>query len=102
MPEDRWQIVFNPSFPSRLVHMVLAAYLTAELVVSGTGGLHLLRDSSDRAARRMFSMAMWMLVVVAPIRIPAGDAHGLNTPDHQPAKIMTTERHSEAPPTTPC
>ncbi|MDO7627137.1 MAG: cytochrome ubiquinol oxidase subunit I, partial [Loktanella sp.] len=60
-PEDWWAIVFNPSFPYRLVHMVLAAYLTVALVVGGVGGLHLLRNREDGPARRMFSMAMWML-----------------------------------------
>jgi cytochrome bd ubiquinol oxidase subunit I len=93
VPEDWWQIVFNPSFPYRLVHMVLAAYLTTALVVGAVGALHLLRDRADVASRRMFSMAMWMLVVVAPIQIFAGDLHGLNTLKYQPAKVMAMEGH---------
>ncbi len=93
VPEDWWQIVFNPSFPYRLVHMVLAAYLTTALVVGGVGGLHLLRDRANAPARRMFSMAMWMLVVVAPLQIAAGDFHGINTLEHQPAKVMAMEGH---------
>ena len=91
--EDWWQIVFNPSFPYRLLHMVLAAYLTTALVVGGVGGLHLLRDRANAPARRMFSMAMWMLVVVAPLQIAAGDFHGINTLEHQPAKVMAMEGH---------
>ena len=98
VPEDWWQIVFNPSFPYRLVHMVLAAYLTTALVVGGVGGLHLLRDKADAAARRMFSMAMWMLIIVAPIQIIAGDFHGLNTLEHQPAKVMAMEGHYDSHP----
>ena len=98
VPEDWLQIIFNPSFPYRLVHMVLAAYLTTALVVGGVGGLHLLRDRSDAAARRMFSMAMWMLVLVAPLQIFAGDMHGLNTLEHQPAKVMAMEGHYESHP----
>ncbi|SOH93826.1 cytochrome d ubiquinol oxidase subunit I [Monaibacterium marinum] len=98
IPEDWWQIVFNPSFPYRLVHMVLAAFLTTALVVGGVGGLHLLRDKTDKPARRMFSMAMWMLVFVAPIQILAGDAHGLNTLEHQPVKIMAMEGHYDSHP----
>ncbi|WP_394178443.1 cytochrome ubiquinol oxidase subunit I [Yoonia maritima] len=98
VPEDWWQIVFNPSFPYRLVHMVLAAYLTTALVVGGVGALHLLRDREDAPARRMFSMAMWMLVVVAPLQIFAGDAHGLNTLEHQPAKVMAMEGHYDSHP----
>ncbi|MGB7244336.1 MAG: cytochrome ubiquinol oxidase subunit I, partial [Sulfitobacter sp.] len=93
VPEDWWQIVFNPSFPFRLVHMVLAAYLTTALVVGGAGGLHLLRNRSDVPAQRMLSMAMWMLIVVAPLQILAGDFHGLNTLEHQPAKVMAMEGH---------
>lgn len=98
VPEDWWQIVFNPSFPYRLVHMVLAAYLTTALVVGGVGGLHLLRDRADAAARRMFSMAMWMLILVAPLQIAAGDFHGINTLEHQPAKVMAMEGHYESHP----
>lgn len=98
VPEDWWKIVFNPSFPYRLVHMVLAAYLTTALVVGGVGGLHLLREGADAAARRMFSMAMWMLIVVAPLQIVAGDFHGLNTLEHQPAKVMAMEGHYESHP----
>jgi len=75
VPEDWWQIVFNPSFPYRLTHMVLAAYLTTALVVGGVGGLHLLRNRKDAHARRSFSMSMWMLIVVTPLQIFAGDMH---------------------------
>jgi len=98
IPEDWWQIVFNPSFPYRLVHMVLAAYLTTALVVGGVGALHLLRDKTDAAARRMFSMAMWMLITVAPLQILAGDFHGLNTLEHQPVKVMAMEGHYDSHP----
>lgn len=98
IPLDWWEIVFNPSFPYRLVHMVLAAYLTTSLVVGAVGGLHLLRDRTNAEARRMFSMAMWMAAIVTPIQIFAGDAHGLNTLEHQPAKIMAMEGHYDSHP----
>ena len=98
VPEDWWAIVFNPSFPFRLVHMVLAAYLTTALVVGATGALHLLRNRENEPARRMFSMAMWMLVIVAPLQILAGDMHGLNTLEHQPAKVMAMEGHYDSHP----
>ncbi|WP_163850365.1 cytochrome ubiquinol oxidase subunit I [Pseudooceanicola aestuarii] len=98
IPLDWWAIVFNPSFPYRLVHMVLAAYLTTALVVAGVGGWHLLRDRADPAARRMFVMAMGMLVVVAPLQILAGDQHGLNTLTHQPAKVAAMEGHYDGHP----
>jgi cytochrome d ubiquinol oxidase subunit I len=96
VPEDWWAVIFNPSFPYRLVHMVLAAYLTTALVVGAVGAWHLLRDRAEPAARRMFAMAMGMIVVVAPAQIVAGDLHGLNTLEHQPAKIAAMEGHYES------
>ncbi len=98
VPEDWWAIVFNPSFPYRLTHMVLAAYLTTAFVVGGVGALHLLRDKTNLAARKMFSMAMWMAVIVTPLQIVAGDLHGLNTLEHQPAKVMAMEGHYDSYP----
>lgn len=97
-PENWWAIIFSPSFPYRLVHMVLAAYLTTALVVGAVGAWHLLRDRADGAAQRMFSMAMWMLICVTPIQIFAGDQHGLNTLEHQPVKIMAMEGHYDSHP----
>ena len=98
VPENWWEIIFNLSFPYRLVHMVLATFLTTALVVGAVGGLHLLRNSYDKEARHMFSMAMWMLALVTPLQILAGDAHGLNTLAHQPAKVMAMEGHYDSHP----
>jgi cytochrome d ubiquinol oxidase subunit I len=95
LPADWWQVIFNPSFPYRLVHMVLAAYLSTAFAVGATGAWHLLRRPGDESARIMFSMAMWMAAIVAPIQIVAGDQHGLNTLAHQPAKIAAMEGHFE-------
>ncbi|WP_024516565.1 cytochrome ubiquinol oxidase subunit I [Bradyrhizobium sp. Tv2a-2] len=93
---DWLKVIFNPSFPYRLVHMVLAAYLTTALVVGAVGAFHLLRDQHLAGPRVMFSMAMWMAALVAPIQILAGDQHGLNTLAHQPVKIMAIEGHFES------
>ncbi len=95
IPVDWWAVVFNPSFPYRLVHMLLAAYLTTAFVVGAVGAWHLLRDRTNESARLMLSMAMWMAVVVAPIQVVAGDMHGLNTLEHQPAKVAAMEGHFE-------
>ena len=95
VPRDWWAVIFNPSFPYRLLHMLLAAYLTTAFIVGGTGALHLLRDATQPASRIMFSMAMWMAALVAPLQIVAGDLHGLNTLEHQPAKIAAMEGHFE-------
>ena len=95
VPEDWWAVIFNPSFPYRFVHMVLAAYLTTAFVVGGIGAWHLLKDNASPGARVMFSMAMWMAALVAPIQIFAGDQHGLNTLEYQPAKIAAMEGNYE-------
>lgn len=98
VPVDWWKIVFNPSFPYRLVHMVLAAYLTTALVVGAVGAYHLIIGDRDPRAVRMFSMAMWMVAITAPLQIVAGDAHGLNTLKYQPVKVMAMEGHYESYP----
>ena len=96
-PADWLAIIFNPSFPYRIVHTVFAAYLTTALVVGGVAAWHLLRDHGKDAGtegvRVMFSMAMGMITVVAPLQILAGDQHGLNTMEHQPVKVMAMEGH---------
>jgi len=91
MPEDYWQIIFNPSFFVRFPHMVLASYLSVAFIVGAVGAYHLLRDNQNRGARTMFGMAMWMAAIVAPMQIAMGDLHGLNTLEHQPAKIAAME-----------
>ncbi len=101
--QDWWAVIFNPSFPYRLAHMLLAAYLTTAFVVGAVGALHLLRarhnagpehgTATSEGARTMFSMAMWMIAGTAPLQIIAGDFHGLNTLEHQPAKIAAMEGH---------
>ncbi len=99
VPAGSWlPIIFNPSFPYRLIHVVLAAYLTTALVVGAVGAWHLLRDRENPGARVMFSMAMWMAALVAPLQIAAGDFHGLNSLEHQPVKVLAMEGHYEPSP----
>jgi cytochrome bd ubiquinol oxidase subunit I len=99
VPAAGWlEIIFNPSFPYRFVHTVLAAYLTTALVVGGVGAWHLLRRRDTPEVRKMFSMAMWMLALVAPVQIFVGDLHALNTYEHQPAKILAIEGYYQAYP----
>jgi cytochrome bd ubiquinol oxidase subunit I len=99
VPQGSWlAIVFNPSFPYRFVHTVIAAYLTTSLAVGAVGAWHLLRDRTNPGARTMFSMAMWMAAIVAPIQILAGDTQGLNTQEFQPAKVMAMEGHFDSYP----
>jgi cytochrome d ubiquinol oxidase subunit I len=97
LPADWWQIIFNPSFSVRLPHMVLASYLSVAFVVGAVGAYHLLRERMlqgeprNDGVRIMFSMAMWMAAVVAPLQVAMGDIHGLNTLKYQPAKIAALE-----------
>ncbi|MBN9789346.1 cytochrome ubiquinol oxidase subunit I [Pseudonocardia sp. TMWB2A] len=93
-----WDIVWNPSFPYRLIHTVIAAYLTTAFAVGAVGAWHLLKDRANEGARKMFSMAMWMAALVAPVQIFMGDMHGLNTLEHQPAKVMAMEGHYQSHP----
>jgi cytochrome d ubiquinol oxidase subunit I len=95
LPVDWWALIFNPSFPYRFLHVVTAAYLTTALIVGAVGAWHLLRDSANRHARLMFSMAMWMALIVAPAQVVIGDLHGLNTLEHQPQKVAAMEGHWE-------
>ncbi len=83
------------------MHTVTAAYLTTAFIVGGVAAFHLLRDrrraaESSAATRTMFSMAMWMAAIVAPVQIVLGDLHGLNTLEHQPAKVMAMEGHYDS------
>jgi cytochrome d ubiquinol oxidase subunit I len=98
VPTDWLKVIFNPSFPYRLVHMGLAAYLATALFVGAAGAWHLLKHHDNPRVRTMFSMAMWMVLITAPIQILAGDQHGRNTLEYQPAKIAAMEGHwSNAP-----
>lgn len=99
VPAGSWlAIIFNPSFPYRLLHTLSAAYLTTAFLVGGVGAWHLLKDKANPRARIMFSMAMWMATIVAPVQIFLGDLHGLNTLQHQPVKIMAMEGHYQSHP----
>lgn len=93
-----WSIVFNPSFPYRLVHMTLAAFLATGMFVGGVGAWHLLRDRAARGARVMVSMSLWMVLVVAPLQLIAGDQHGENTLKYQPQKVAAMEGDWDARP----
>jgi len=91
VPLDWLKIVFNPSFPFRLVHMSLAAFIVVATIVAGCAAWHLLKGRGSEGIRKSFSMAVGMILVAAPIQMIAGDAHGLNTLEHQPAKIAAIE-----------
>ncbi|MEL7535938.1 MAG: cytochrome ubiquinol oxidase subunit I [Pseudomonadota bacterium] len=86
-----FEIVFNPSFPYRLVHTLLASTLTAAFLVAGLSAYRWLRGDRDGAVFKGLKTGVWLGALVIPLQIVAGDLHGLNTLEHQPAKIAAME-----------
>jgi cytochrome d ubiquinol oxidase subunit I len=94
--ESWWAIVFNPSFPYRFAHMVLAAYLATCFAIAGVAARYLLENRFPRRAGLMLRLAVIFASVVVPLQIVLGDLHGLNTQEYQPAKIAAIEAHWES------
>ena len=94
-PVSWHEIIFNPSFPYRFTHMMIATYLTTSLVVLATGARYVLAGVFEREARTMVHMGLGMLALLAPAQLIVGDLHGLNTQQHQPAKVAAIEAHWE-------
>ncbi|HKA40037.1 MAG TPA: cytochrome ubiquinol oxidase subunit I [Burkholderiales bacterium] len=86
-----WQVIFNPSFPYRFTHMMLASGITALFVVAGLSAWRLLKAPGDPAALRALRSAAALAAVLTPVQAFVGDLHGLNTLEHQPAKIAAME-----------
>jgi cytochrome d ubiquinol oxidase subunit I len=92
-PKDWWQIVFNPSFPYRLAHTVVAFYITTGFVVTGVAAYLIRGRRFVEEGRVMLSMTLWLLSFLVPLQIYIGDQHGLNTLQYQPAKLAAIEAH---------
>ena len=90
-PADWWAVVFNPSFPYRLAHMVNAAFVTTGFVVLSVAAYYLRNGRAIAESRRMLSMTLWLLTVLVPLQIVLGDQHGLNTLQYQPVKLAAME-----------
>ena len=88
---DWLQVIFNPSFPSRFAHMVVAAYLTTAMVVLGAAGLQALRGSDSSESRIMRRMAIGLVAVLAPVQLLLGHESGKVAHEHQPAKVAAME-----------
>jgi len=88
---DWMQVLFNPSFPYRFTHMMLASGLTALFVVAGLSAWRLIKAPGDAAALRTLRAGVAIAAVLAPVQAFVGDQHGLNTLEHQPAKIAAME-----------
>ena len=88
---DWWTVIFNPSFPYRFTHMMLASGLTASFVVAGLSAWRLIQAPGDPAALRTLRTGVVLAAMLAPVQAYVGDLHGLNTLEHQPAKIAAIE-----------
>jgi len=86
-----FEAIFNPSFPYRFAHMGLASFLTGGFVVAGVSALYILRGHAVETAQKALKMTIVLLAVIAPLQLFVGDAHGLNTLEHQPAKVAAME-----------
>ena len=84
-------VMFNPSFPYRFAHMLLASGITAAFLVAGLSAWRLLQAADDAGARATLRFGVRLAAVLVPLQILAGDLHGLNTLEHQPAKIAAME-----------
>ncbi len=85
------EVIFNPSFPYRLTHKLLASTLTAAFLIAGLSAWQLLRGTANTGTRLALKSGVIAAAVAIPLQILAGDMHGLNTLEHQPAKIAAIE-----------
>ncbi|WP_374641498.1 cytochrome ubiquinol oxidase subunit I [Hydrogenophaga sp.] len=91
MPTDWMAIVFNPSFPYRLAHKLLASGLTASFLIAGLCAWQLIKGSATQGTHKALRSAVFAAALIAPVQVFVGDLHGLNTLEHQPAKIAAME-----------
>ena len=90
-PTDWWAVVFNPSFPYRLVHMLLASGLTVAFLMAGLSAFRWLRGDRGADVAATLRTGVLMAALLIPVQIFAGDLHGLNTLEHQPGKVAAME-----------
>jgi cytochrome d ubiquinol oxidase subunit I len=95
------EVIFNPSMPYRVSHVLLASYISTFFVIFGVSASYLLRNKVNVLAKKTFKLAFCMLVILVPLQILAGDLHGLNTFKYQPEKVAAMEgnwdTHQNAP-----
>ncbi len=90
-PLDWFAIIFNPSFPYRLTHMLIASGLTAAFLIAGISAYRLLKGDDKKAPKLTLKIALTVAMVLTPLQVFVGDMHGLNTLEHQPQKIAAME-----------
>src|SRR5687768_3031159 len=94
-PRDWFSIVFNPSFPLRLAHMTLAAFITTCFVIGGVSAAYLLRRRHREAGQLMLKLSICFAAFAVPLQVVVGDLHGLKVREHQPMKLAAMEGHWE-------
>ncbi|UCI30873.1 cytochrome ubiquinol oxidase subunit I [Mesorhizobium sp. B4-1-4] len=98
---DWWAVVFNPSMPYRLVHMLLASGLTVSFLIAGLSALRYLNGDRSESMWKALRTGVFTAAILIPIQILAGDQHGLNTLEHQPQKIAAMEANWTTGPNVP-
>lgn len=91
LPVSWWQIIFNPSFPYRFAHMMVASLITASFVVAGLSAWRVIKKVDGPATKKVLRVALIAAAILTPTQILIGDLHGLNTFAHQPAKVAAME-----------
>ncbi|HEY6353100.1 MAG TPA: cytochrome ubiquinol oxidase subunit I [Burkholderiaceae bacterium] len=86
-----WQVLFNPSFPYRFTHMLLASALTCAFLLSGLSAWQVLKGTAQGSAPKVLRVGLTLAALLIPLQIVVGDQHGLNTLEHQPQKIAAME-----------
>lgn len=89
--DDWWQVIFNPSFPYRFAHMMTACFLTSAFLITGISAWRARRDVDGPATWKVMKTGIFMAAILTPLQIAIGDLHGLNTLEHQPAKVAAME-----------
>ena len=82
-----FDVIFNPSFPFRMIHMLLASGLTVAFLVAGLSAFRWLKGDRSQEIQTTLRVGVWVAAVLIPVQILVGDLHGLNTLAHQPAKL---------------
>lgn len=90
-PTDWWAIIFNPSFPYRLAHMLIASGLTASFLVAGITAYRLLKGDNKKAPTKTLKISLTAAMILTTLQVYVGDLHGLNTLKHQPQKVAAME-----------
>jgi len=92
MIAESWAaVIFNPSFPYRFAHMMIASLLTASFFVAGVSAWRTLKSVDGPATAKVLKVAIISAAVLTPTQVFLGDLHGLNTLKHQPAKVAAME-----------